>query len=255
MFKKVRITILLFILFLVGAKSYLTQARMTDWDQSLSIVIYPINADGSGFTADYIAGLTKEDFNPVARYMQNEGSRYKISLADPVALDIAPEISTMPPSPPFGSNVVAIMWWSLHLRYWAWKTDSYEGVPADIQVFVLYYDPNTRSQVDHSVGMKEGHICLVKAFAGRHRTSHNNVIITHEMLHTLGATDKYDLQTLEPIYPDGYADPGKKPLLPQNYAEIMGGAIPLSPSTIKMPDSLALTVMGPKTAREIKWLE
>ena len=47
MFKKIRIAILLFILFLVGANAYLTHERTTDWDQSLSIVIYPINADGS----------------------------------------------------------------------------------------------------------------------------------------------------------------------------------------------------------------
>ncbi len=95
---------------------------------------------------------------------------------------------------------------------------------------------------------------MVKAFASRHQAASNNVIITHEMLHTLGATDKYDLQTLQPRYPEGYADPEKKPLLPQEYAEIMGRAIPLSSSESKMPDSLAYTVIGPITAKEIKWL-
>jgi hypothetical protein len=255
MYKKIRITILLFILFLVGAKSYLTHERITDWDQSLSIVIYPINADSSPFTADYVAGLTKDDFNAVAHFMQNEGLRYKLSPDDLVLLNMAPEISTLPPSPPFGSNIFAIMWWSLHLRYWAWKTDSYDGPPADIQVFVLYYDPNTHSQLDHSTGLKEGHICIVKAFAGRQQASHNNVIIAHEMLHTLGATDKYNLQTLQPIYPDGYADPEQQPRLPQMFAEIMGRAIPLSTSESKVPDNLTYTLIGPKTAKEIKWLQ
>jgi hypothetical protein len=94
----------------------------------------------------------------------------------------------------------------------------------------------------------------VKAFASRQQAAGNNVIIAHEMLHTLGATDKYNLQTLQPIYPDGYADPGKKPLLPQNYAEIMGRAIPFSASESKVPDSLSYTRIGPKTASEIKWL-
>jgi hypothetical protein len=145
------------------------------------------------------------------------------------------------------------MWWSLKLRYWAWKNDTYQGPLINIQVFVLYYDPNTHSRLDHSLGLKKGHICMVKAFAGRHLAASNNMIIAHEMLHTLGATDKYDLQTLQPLYPEGYADPEQKPLLPQKYAELMGRAIPLSASDSKIPDSLAHTVIGPLTAREIKW--
>jgi hypothetical protein len=255
MFKKIRISILLFILFLVGANGYLTHERTTDWDQSLSVVIYPINGDGSPFTADYIAGLTPDDFKPIERFMQNEAQRYNLSLPDPVLLDMAPPVSALPPPPPFGASIFAIMWWSLKLRYWAWKYDTYEGPLTNIQVFVIYHDPNAYNELDHSLGLEKGHICMVKAFGSLHQASRNNVIIAHEMLHTLGATDKYNLQTGQPIYPDGYGDPDKKPLLPQHFAEIMGGAIPLSESESEMPDSLASTVVGPLTAREIKWIE
>jgi len=255
MFRKIRIAILLFILFLVGANSYLTHARTTDWDQSLSIVIYPINADDSSFTADYIARLTNDDFKAIARFMGNEGLRHKLSLDDPVLLEMAPAVSALPPEPPFGANVFAIMWWSLQLRYWAWKNDTYQGPVANIRVFVLYFDPNNHSQLDHSLGLKEGHICMVKAFASRHQAARNNVVIAHEMLHTLGATDKYNLQTLQPIYPEGYAHPEQQPLLPQKSAEIMGGAVPLSASQSEMPISLADAVIGPQTAREINWLK
>jgi len=254
MFKKIRIAILLFILFLVGADRYLTHMRTTDWDQSLSIVIYPINADNSPLTADYIDRLTGDDFKQIARFMQSEGSRYNIGLADPVLMDMAPEISTLPPLPPSGTNIFTIIWWSLQLRYWAWKHDTYQGPLANVQVFVLYYDPNTYSQLDHSLGLKEGHICMVKAFASRHQAAGNNVVIAHEMLHTLGATDKYNLQTLQPIYPGGYANPEQTPNLPQKSAEVMGRAIPLSASESEIPESLSHTVIGPQTAREIKWL-
>ncbi len=255
MFKKIRIAILLFILFLVGANAYLTQQRITDWDQSLEVVIYPINADGSPNTSNYIASLDLDIFRPIEQFFQTEGTQYNLELAEPVIMDLAPEIKNLPPSPPFGADMFAIMWWSLRLRYWAWKNDSYSGPLTNIQVFVLYHDPEVHKQLDHSLGLKEGHICIVKAFATRHQAARNNVIITHEMLHTLGATDKYNLQTLQPIYPEGYADPEKEPLLPQEYAEIMGRAIPLSPSESKIPDSLAYTVVGPITAEEIKWLE
>jgi len=255
MFKKIRISILLFILFMVGANAYLTHERTTDWDQPLSIVIYPINADDSPVTADYITALTTDDFKLIARFMQNEGLRYNLSLLDPVVLNMAPQIRVLPPEPPFGANIFAVMWWSLKLRYWAWRYDNYEGPLTNIQVFVLYHDPNFYSELDHSLGLKEGHICMVKAFASRHQAARNNVIIAHEMLHTLGATDKYNLQTLQPLYPDGYAAPDKTPLLPQQYAEIMGGAIQLSESESEMPESLTSTVIGPQTAREIKWIK
>ena len=75
MFKKIRIAILLFILFLVGANAYLTQQRITDWDQSLAVAIYPINADGSPFTEDYITSLAPEVFKPVEQFLQNEGKQ------------------------------------------------------------------------------------------------------------------------------------------------------------------------------------
>jgi len=255
MFKKIRIGVLLFILLLVWAHTYLTHERLIDWDQPLSVVIYPVNADAGQATADHIAGLAIENYKPIEQFMQEQGTRYNLSLADPVLLEMGPEVTVLPPAPPFGKNVFAIMWWSLRLRYWAWKNDAYQGPLADIRIFVLYYDPRNYSRLDHSVGIKEGHLCLVKAFAGRRQTASNNVIITHEMLHTLGANDKYDLQTLQPLYPEGYADPEQQPLLPQYYAEIMGRAIPISASESKTPDSLTLVQIGPQTAREIHWLE
>ncbi len=255
MFKNIRIAILLFILFLVGTNAYLTQLRITDWDQSLSVVIYPINGDESSHTENYVDSLTLDVFKPIERFLQREGLKYNLVLIDPVILDLAPKVNNLPPQPPFGANTLAIMWWSLKLRYWAWKNDTYAGPLINIKVFVLYYDPNKYNQLDHSLGLKEGHICMVKAFATRHQAARNNVVITHEMLHTLGAKDKYNLQTLQPIYPEGYADPEKKPLLPQRYAEIMGGAIPLSSSEAKMPASLEYTVVGTVSAKEIKWIQ
>ena len=255
MFKKIRIAFLLFILFLIGGNAYLTQLRITDWDQSLATVIYPLNADDSSFTANYIASLDLDAFKPIEQFLQTEGQRFNLELIDPVNIDLAPEIKTLPPPPPFGENIFAIMWWSLQIRYWAWKHDTYSGPLTNIQVFVLYHDPETHIRLNHSFGLKKGHIVMVNAFATRHQAAQNNVIIVHEMLHTLGATDKYNLLTLQPLYPEGYAEPDKIPLLPQENAEIMGGAIPLSPSESSTPESLFSTVIGPITAKEIKWLQ
>jgi hypothetical protein len=81
----------------------------------------------------------------------------------------------------------------------------------------------------------------------------NDVVIAHELLHTLGATDKYDLATGLPSHPAGYAEPERAPLHPQSHAELMGGRIPLSGSRAETPESLRRVVIGPATAREIGW--
>jgi hypothetical protein len=56
-----------------------------------------------------------------------------------------------------------------------------------------------------------------------------------------------------PLYPSGYADPDRKPLYPQAEAEIMAGRRALSAQRFEMPPSLASVVVGPETAREIRW--
>jgi len=77
----------------------------------------------------------------------------------------------------------------------------------------------------------------------------------HEVLHTLGATDKYNLANDLPIYPDGFAEPDLKPLYPQRFAEVMGGRIPQSNTTANMPDHIKYAFIGPATAAEIGWLK
>ena len=98
-------------------------------------------------------------------------------------------------------------------------------------------------------------IGVVHAYAHRELEGKNNLVIAHEMLHTLGATDKYDLDKGEPLYPQGYAEPDKSPRYPQTYAELMGGRVPLSPSRSVMPRSLRLVKIGQLTATEINWTQ
>jgi hypothetical protein len=94
---------------------------------------------------------------------------------------------------------------------------------------------------------------VVNAFADREQAGSNKVIIAHELLHTLGASDKYDPSTGQPIFPSGYAEPDAEPALPQKLAELMAGRIPVSIAVSQIPDSLDEVVIGTKTAQEIRW--
>ena len=81
----------------------------------------------------------------------------------------------------------------------------------------------------------------------------NDTVIAHELLHTLGATDKYDLRSNQPAHPDGFAEPDREPLYPQSFAELMGGRIPVSSAESTTPESLQQVIVGAKTASEIGW--
>ena len=103
--------------------------------------------------------------------------------------------------------------------------------------------------------MQKGMIGIVNAYAGRRQAGFNNVIISHEFLHTLGATDKYDPANGLPEFPLGFAEPKRIPLFPQRFAEIMGGRIPMSDTTAMIPDNLKHVLIGAETAQEIRLVE
>ena len=140
------------------------------------------------------------------------------------------------------------------MRWWVYRNTDTAGPSPQVKMFLLYFDPAQSSRLAHSTGLQKGLIGRVNVFAARDMAKQNNVVIAHEFLHTLGATDKYDPVTNQPLYPDGYADPDLKPLLPQRYAEIMAGRTPISLIEAVTPASLDDALIGSKTAQEINWL-
>ena len=105
----------------------------------------------------------------------------------------------------------------------------------------------------HSLGLQNGLFGIVHAYAYEPYDATNNVVVAHELMHTLGATDKYDLVTLLPSFPGGYAEPEAEPRYPQRLAEVMAGRVALSPGEARMAESLDEVVVGPVTAAEIGW--
>lgn len=253
--KILRVSILLFIFVAVLGDMLLSKFRSTNWDNSLRVVIYPINGDQSDVSADYIASLKREQFADIEQFMKDEAKHYGITVEQPMDIDLSEPVLSQPPPPPVDrKNVPAVMWWSLQLRWWAYRHNNYSGASPDIRMFVLYHDPEQHRGLAHSLGLKEGLIGVVNAFAEESYRGSNQVVVMHEILHTLGATDKYT-DNGEPAFPEGYADPDKQPLYPQEYAEIMAGRIANSKTQSKMAEGLYEVVVGNKTAAEINWIK
>ncbi len=253
MFKKIRIFILLVILFIVGADTYMTKIRSVSWDETLWVGIYPINPDNDVVTDRYIDRLSSRQFEDIETFFKDEAEAFGLTIPQPFDIHLAHAVDELPPPPPAENSVLATMWWSLKLRYWAFTNDNADFSP-HIRVFVVYHNFDREEKLAHSLGLEKGMIGVVHAYAHRELEGKNNLVIAHELLHTLGATDKYDRATGLPIYPDGYAKPDQSPRYPQQYAELMGGTIPLSSDKSIMPRSLNGTLVGEKTAAEINWL-
>jgi hypothetical protein len=251
MFRKFRIFILLLILATVGLGAWRANSRLTAWEHTVHVAIYPIAADDSPTTAQFIANLDNDYFSDIAQWTQAQSDKYGRSVLQPVAIRVAPPLAERPPQAPRPASALDTILWSLKLRWWASQHDKISGPKPNVRLFVLFHDPERNPAVPHSTGLDKGQIGVIHAFASRQQRRQNAVVITHELLHTFGATDKYDLATLQPIFPQGYAEPERNPRLPQRLAEIMGGRTPIDERTAEIPASLADCLIGPETAREI----
>lgn len=251
---KLRLLFLILLLLVVSLNTYLSRVRSTNWDQPLWIVIYPINADQRQDTQLYIDVLQVDHFDDIELFISREAKRYGLTQEQPVEVHLAPPVQAQLPETPRNASILDSVIWSLKLRYWAWRNDTWKGIEPDIKVYLRLFSPQNRQVLEHSLGLQKGMIGVVNGFASVDYQAQNNFITVHEVLHTLGASDKYELTGNQPIWPQGYADPYQTPLLPQYRAEIMGGRVAQTRSFSLIPDSLKQVVVGPETAAEINWI-
>jgi len=254
MFKALRVFILLMIFTGVALGTWRARTQSVEWKYPLPVNIYLINGDGSQAAAEYLRSLTAEDFKPIATFMLDEAERYGRSDQASIEMRLGGMIDSQPPAPPRNGSALEVIVWSLKMRWWTHRNADASGPGPQVKMFLLYFDPALSKRLAHSTGLQQGLIGRVNVFASRDMAKQNNVVIAHEFLHTLGATDKYDPATNQPLFPEGYANPDLDPLLPQQFAEIMAGRTPLSRNKAETPPSLDDALIGNKTAQEINWL-
>jgi hypothetical protein len=252
--KNIRILLLLLILAAVAIHAWFDRRATQSWRETVWVGIFPLNGDGSERAQQYIDGLTMQEFAAIEDFFAREGQRYGLKLEQPVHVELYPPGKELPPALETSAGPVGVAWWSLKLRWFASRASSVPGhAPPRIRMFVLYHDPATLERVPDSHGLQKGLVGVAHVFADRAMAGSNNVVIAHELLHTVGASDKYDLGSGAPLYPIGFADRDRKPLYPQDEAEIMAGRVALSAQEWEIPRSLRSVVVGPETALEIRW--
>ena len=253
-FGTLRIAILLAVLVFVALGAWLDKRRSTDWDAALRVTVYPIAASADATTEAYVASLDEADFDALEHFFAGEARRHGLQLDEPVRVRLSRAVPGRPPAAPSDPGPFNVAAWSLRLRYWAWRVAANDPLPTpDVQVFALYHAPDGGRAVPDSLGLSKGLVAIAHLYADPGAGGSNHVVLAHELLHTLGATDKYDRRTGQPLDPAGLGDPGQSPRYPQHSGEIMAGRVAVDAREAVIPDSLRQMVVGSATAREIGW--
>lgn len=253
-FRHFRILFLLILLIFVLIYTQEQKRATTSWYQPVNVIIFPINGDQHPATSSYINDLSADNFEDIDAFFTRSGDNYDLAIDQPIITHLGQEVNALPPTPPKSPGMLGAAWWSLKLRYWAYQnTPDNVSNQNRIRLYVIYHQADKQGRLAHSLGLQKGLIGVIHAFASTRQNQQNAVVMAHEILHTLGATDKYGPDNL-PDYPDGYAEPDKKPLYPQRYAEIMAGRIAINDNEARMPASLRAARVGAMTASEINWL-
>ena len=256
MFKRFRIAILLYILLFVALGEFLASRRATDWDNTLWVDIYTMNGSGSEATQSYIDALEPDAFAGIETFFEQQAKHYGQRLDQPFKVRVVGQLDDGLPRVPDGGSTLSAITWSLKMRWFVsrlhWTSN---GPTPDITVFAVYHDAADGIALDRSTALRKGMIAVANLYASRRAAGSNRMVVAHEILHTLGASDKYDLATGAPNFPNGFADAARDPLYPQSRAELMAGRIPLDPHDFKTPSSLNEVLVGSLTAMEIGWIE
>ena len=255
-FRRVRIAILLSVLLVTaawgGSTAHKRRVR-SQWRRPLQVGIVLL-APGGGVDAEAwrrgasrLSGRLAEEMQ---RWRGPGAIPFEISVVGPVAWN-----RSLPFSPASGSLLDR----ARHAVD-VWRTvgeidEAAGGVVGgfDVRAFVL-----TATLPDDPVGFSEGsgalngEVAFVRGPAGGDLAI-PLLTVGHELLHTVGASDKYDEHghAREPI---GLADPDRVPPYPQDHAEWMVGEVAVAPGRGRLPASIEELRVGPTTAREIGWL-
>ena len=135
-FKNIRISLLLLILAYIGADTFFSNQRATNWKRSLRVVVYPINADGSDQAEDYIKQLQSSHFDSINEVVESQSKKYNRDLIEPLRISLAPQLNSLPPKLPSTREGLSVLWWSIKLRYWSWKEDNYKGTKAQSKLLL-----------------------------------------------------------------------------------------------------------------------
>jgi len=254
-FRQARILILLGVLVATVAWAAETEQRhraRSRWVRPVEVGVVLLARDGAVDVRHWRRGL-----DALASRLEAEMRRWHGPGLPPFRFELVGPVGwkgRFPLSPP-SDRMTDRAWHALDLWRVLRDVDGAAGLDRtgwDVRVYVLTEQtPGWSGSFAEGSGTLNGELALVRSSAGGDLSMPLQVI-GHELLHTVGASDKYD-DGGHARDPEGVAEPELSPRYPQRHAEWMVGEVPLSPGVGRLPSSLDEVRVGPLTAREIGW--
>jgi len=256
LFFRVRVAFLLVIL--IGVLSYawidIRRRRARNaWDHTLDVAIVvvrmgPVDDESFSTMRNRLPLLEARLDEQLHRYRSPAVRPFAFTLAGPVDMD------ELPPS--LDSESV---WDATRYAYRLWRyardVDARAGLDAafDTKIYLVARPPSAQErQLVEGSSQQQGRLGTVQVELDPGMVDFALFVVSHELMHTLGANDKY-LTSGRTMIPRGLAEPLRQPLYPQRYADVMARNRPVSQWDEVPPESLDELGVGPATAAEIGW--
>jgi hypothetical protein len=258
----------LFLLFLLAAFGYeavtyiQNDRRQVDPTGPVTVVLLQFVEPGHA-DSPIIDQLNHPDspfgFQRIAELFNAEHARYTNQDMDYLRLEVHPlqEQAIRPPQLTGGDGG----WWALtrtswnYLRYFDQLARD-AGVSRDdigVQLFLIF-GPEDSDLAAHSRGSERGRTAVSYVAVEERNPAYALVTLAHELGHTLGALDRYDIDTSLCSHPEGFIEPFAHPLYPQEFAELMAVDVPLGPGIEGEVHALDQVRIGHRSAAEMRWI-
>jgi hypothetical protein len=226
----------------------------TEWQRPLEVAVALVQlgtVDPSALSA------LRARFPALETRLRDEYHRHGGQLPRPVNFTIFGPV-TVDRAPPADPDATLLSMAKHAYEQWRWThaVDVGSQLPArgfDSRIYVLVRAPRDsgKSWVEGSSELG-GRVGVARIELRASTVDLALFVVSHELFHTLGASDKYDANGRATI-PDGLVEPERVPLFPQRYAEVMTRNLVIAAGSERPPDSLAELGVGALTARELGW--
>jgi len=175
---------------------------------------------------------------------------FRFSLYGPLDIDT-------PPPESYSDKLTDLAYFAYQQWRYLREVDKRADVPRsqlDSRIY-LVVRPANPGELQFVEGQSEqgGRIGIVGVQLDESMVDFALFVATHELMHTLGASDKYD-ELGHATVPDGLAEPDRVPTYPQEFIEVMARNRPIAPDVEEPPAGLEELRVGQKTAQEIGWI-
>jgi hypothetical protein len=226
----------------------------TTWDRPVAVAVLvlgeapPESVEALSGALDALGASFAAD---MARLRGRGPAPFTFEVVGPLAPERLPP--TEPPEPALLSRAAHAfdLWRATRSAHAA--APGFEPDAHDVRIYLVAQPagPGGRLFVE-GLGDLGGEVGIVRASLDWRDPLLAAAAVSHEVMHCLGASDKYDAMG-HAIEPAGLADPDLLPVHPQRRAEIMVGEIPLAPGRGRLPEHAGEVGIGPVTAAEIGW--